>query len=112
MIGPFDADDDQAPITHEEREGLIPTHVALRSELNELEQPNIARADRWAFSRRRNLLDEAFLRGLHRRMFGDVWKRAGAYRTTSRNPGIDPCGIQTDLRQAIDDARCRLAHDT
>jgi hypothetical protein len=44
MIGPFDADDDQTPITHEEREGLIPTHVALRSELNELEQLNIARA--------------------------------------------------------------------
>ena len=42
MIGPFDADDDATPLTAEERNGLIPTHIALRSELNELEQSNIA----------------------------------------------------------------------
>lgn len=45
-------------------------------------------------------------------MFGDVWKWAGTYRTTSRNLGVDPYRIQTDLRQAIDDARYWLAHDT
>jgi hypothetical protein len=64
MIGPFDADDDATPLRPEERDGLIPTHVALRSESNELEQKNIAEADRWAFSRKRNVLGEAFLRGL------------------------------------------------
>jgi fido (protein-threonine AMPylation protein) len=74
MIGPFDADDDATPLTAEERNGLIPTHIALRSELNELEQRNIAEADRWAFSRKRNVIDEAFLRGLHRRMLNRVWK--------------------------------------
>ena len=48
MIGPFDADE-ATPLTEEERNGLIPTHVSLRGELNELEQRNIAEADRWAF---------------------------------------------------------------
>ena len=32
MIGPFDADDDATPLTVEERNGQIPTHIALRSE--------------------------------------------------------------------------------
>ena len=64
MIGPFDADDNATPLTPAERDGLIPTHVTLRSELNELEQQNILEADQWAFQRKRPILDEAFLRGL------------------------------------------------
>lgn len=105
MIGPFEADGDQTPLTHEEREGLIPTHVTLRSELNELEQRNIAAADRWVFSRRRPVLDDSFLRNLHRRMFGEVWKWAGTYRKTSRNIGIEAHLVETALRQAVADAR-------
>jgi Fic-DOC domain mobile mystery protein B len=105
MIGPFDADGDATPLTFEERNGLIPTHIALRSELNELEQKNIASADRWAFSRKRKVLEESFLRGLHRRMFDRVWKWAGDYRTTERNLGIAPYKIQPELYQILDDAR-------
>lgn len=112
MIGPFDADDDATPLTVEERNGLIPTHIALRSELNELEQRNIAEADRWAFARRRNVLDEAFLRGLHRRMFNHVWKWAGGYRTTERNLGIAPYRIQPELHQILDDARYWIENAT
>jgi Fic-DOC domain mobile mystery protein B len=112
MIGPFDADDDQTPLTEEERKGLIPTHIALRSELNELEQANIAEADRWAFSRKRNVLGEPFLRGLHRRMFNRMWKWAGDYRTTERNLGVAPYRIQPDLMQAIGDARYWMDNKT
>lgn len=116
MIGPFDADDDTGddatPLMPEERKGLIPTHVSLRRELNELEQKNIAAADIWAFSRRRKVLDEAFLRGFHRRMFDRVWKWAGTYRTTERNIGIQSYRIRPELHQIIDDARYWKAHDT
>lgn len=56
MTDAFHADDDTTPLTHEERNGLIQTHVTLRGELNELEQKNIAEADRWAFGRKRNVL--------------------------------------------------------
>jgi len=105
MIGPFDADDDATPLKAEERNGLIPTHIALRSELNELEQAKIAKTDQWTFSRRRTVLDEPFLRGLHRRMFNRVWRWAGSYRTTERNLGVVPYRIQPDLIQAISDAR-------
>jgi Fic-DOC domain mobile mystery protein B len=112
MTGPFDArtDDDATPITPSERDGLIPTHVTLRNELNELEQRNIAEADRWAFLRKRNILNEPFLRGLHRRMFNHVWRWAGKYRTSERNLGIASYRIQTEIRQIIDDTRYWIDH--
>jgi Fic-DOC domain mobile mystery protein B len=112
MTDLFHADDDATPLTPEERNALIPTHVALRSELNELEQQNIAEADQWAFARKRRVLDEAFLRGLHRRMFNRVWRWAGDYRTTERNLGIANYRIQPELRQIIDDGRYWIEHET
>jgi len=105
MKGPFDASDAATPFTPQERDQLIPTHVTLRGELNELEQQNIGDADAWAFARKRNVLDEGFLRGLHRRMFNRVWRWAGQYRTTERNLGVAPYLIQPELLQAIGDAR-------
>lgn len=105
MTGPFDFDDDATPLTPGELEGLIPTHITLRRELNELEQANIAEADRWAFGRRRDAVSEPFLRGLHRRMFNRVWRWAGRYRTTERNLGVAPYLIEPELRQIVDDAR-------
>jgi Fic-DOC domain mobile mystery protein B len=112
MIGPFAADDDATPIASEERDGLIPTHVSLRKELNELEQKNIAKAALWAFARKRPILEEPFLRGLHRRMFDDVWRWAGKYRTSERNLGIDAYRIQPELHQILGDARFWIEHST
>jgi fido (protein-threonine AMPylation protein) len=66
--------DDATPLSREEREGLIPTHIALRRELNELEQANIVEANIWAFQRTRDPVDERFGRDLHKRMFGQVWR--------------------------------------
>ena len=64
--------DDATSLGPDEREGLIPSHIALRRELNELEQQNILEAVSFAFARRRNPFDERFARNLHRRMFGKV----------------------------------------
>lgn len=41
-------DDASTPLTAEEREGLIPSYVTLRRELNEAEQANILEAEEWA----------------------------------------------------------------
>jgi Fic-DOC domain mobile mystery protein B len=112
MTDLFHADDDATPLTAEERDGLLSTHVTLRSELNELEQQNIAEADRWAFGRKRKILDEGSLKGLHRRMFNRVWRWAGRYRTTTRNIGVDPFRIEPDLRQIIGDAQYWLDHQS
>jgi Fic-DOC domain mobile mystery protein B len=99
------ADDHATPLTVAERDDLIPTYVTTRSELNELEQKNIATADQWAFSRRHYIFRERFLKSLHKRMFDKVWRWAGKFRTTERNFGVKPFEIETALRQAIDDAR-------
>jgi Fic-DOC domain mobile mystery protein B len=112
MTGPFEADDAATPLTPAERDGLIPTHVTLRGELNELEQQNITEATGWAFERKRNVLDEAFLKGLHRRMFNKVWRWAGEYRKTERNLGGLPHLIQPNLVQAIRDARFWVENKT
>ena len=99
------ADDHATPLTPAERDDLIPTYITTRGVLNELEQKNIATADRWAFGRKHFLFRERFLKGLHRRMFNKVWRWAGKFRTTERNLGVKPSEIETALRQAIDDAR-------
>lgn len=110
----FDGDDGAAtPLTPEEREALIPSYITLRRELNEAEQIGIADADRWAFSRRRaDVPDEAFLRRLHKRMFGAVWKWAGRFRTTPRNIGVEVWKIGPDLRTLLDDVRYWIGRET
>jgi Fic-DOC domain mobile mystery protein B len=110
MIGLFDAIKNATPLSHEAQNGLIPTHVTLRSELNELEQKNIGQADGWAFLRKRNVLDENFLKNLHRRMFKDVWRWAGDYRTTEANMGVLPHLIQSGVYQIVGDMRYAVQH--
>ncbi len=109
----FDGDDDaNTPLEAEEREQLIPSYITLRAELNEAELTNIAEARKWLSSRRRKVLDPAFLNQLHRRMYGDVWKWAGTYRTTARNIGVDAWRIAPELYQVVDDARYWFANQT
>ena len=110
----FDGDDESnTPLTIEEREQLIPSYITLRSELNEAEQINITSAMRWVTRARGfSVLDDAQLRELHRRMFGDVWKWAGSYRKTARNIGIDAHQISVAVKSAVDDAAYWIEHDT
>lgn len=115
MPDPLFIDDDDAntPLTDEEREQLIPAYITLRHELNEAEQINIGQALRWATARKkRDVLDQNFLRQLHKRMFGDVWRWAGQYRTSARNIGVDAYRITMDVQQAIDDACYWIEHKT
>jgi Fic-DOC domain mobile mystery protein B len=102
----FDRDDEaNTPLTAEEREGLIPSYITLRHELNEAEQVNIGAALQWSNSRNHDVLNRDFLCDLHRRMFEDVWRWAGRYRTTARNIGVEAHRIVQDVQHAIDDAR-------
>lgn len=113
MTGPLvPQDDGGTELTEEEREGLIPSYITLRSELNEAEQANILEAEEWAFARKRDLLEEKFLNNLHKRMYGNVWRWAGRYRTSGKNIGIDAYRIPTDLRQLLDDCRYWIENGT
>jgi len=105
-------DDGGTELTEEEREGLIPSYITLRSELNEAEQANILEAEEWAFARKRDLLEEEFLNNLHKRMYGNVWRWAGRYRTSGKNIGIDAYRIPTELRQLLDNCRYWIENGT
>jgi fido (protein-threonine AMPylation protein) len=55
----------------------------------------IVEAEEWAFRQQRNVLSEQFLKELHKRMFGKVWRWAGKFRLSERN--ISPhFMLQTD----------------
>lgn len=113
MSDVFEQPDNAAtPLTPEEMRDLIPAHIAYRRELNEAEQENIARAQEWALSRRRDMVSEKFVKDLHRQMFGDVWRWAGRFRTSDRNIGIAHWEIPVALRQLLDDTRAWIEFAT
>jgi Fic-DOC domain mobile mystery protein B len=106
MNDPLGPEDDAAtPLSPDEREGLVPSYITLRSELNAAEQDNILEAETWAFRRRRDVLDETFLNNLHRRMFGHVWQWAGEYRRSDKNIGVEWHRIPMEFRQLLDNGR-------
>jgi fido (protein-threonine AMPylation protein) len=56
-------------------------------------------------NRRRDPLSEKFVKDLHRRMLGDVWRWAGNFRTSERNLGIAFYETPIALRQLLDDTK-------
>jgi Fic-DOC domain mobile mystery protein B len=104
------------PLDEEEKQGLIPSWVTFRHELNEIEQENIAQAVVWVSRQVRkpniDILNEQFIRSLHRRMLGDVWKWAGTFRASEKNIGVAPYQIAPDIRNLLDDAKAWLSYET
>jgi Fic-DOC domain mobile mystery protein B len=101
------------PLDPNEIDGLIPSYISTQGQLNAAEQANILEAQNWLFNRKhRNLLSDAFIRALHRRMFQDVWRWAGVYRKTEKNIGIDAHQISTGVRNLCDDASIWISEKT
>lgn len=109
----FEADDNSTPLAAEEKNGLKLKWITLRSELNEAEARNIAQAQLWLVSSvKKDILSDAFLRALHKKMFCDVWVWAGKYRTTERNIGVAPYQIPIKLMQLFDDVKFWIENKT
>jgi len=106
----FDAPDHATPLTPEETRQLIPAYIAYRSELNEAEQENIARAQDWALARKRHPLTRKFIQELHRRMLGEVRKWAGKFRISERILWMPFYEIPTALRQLLADTNAWIEH--
>lgn len=90
-----------------ERRGLIPLHIATRSELAAWEHANIARAVSWLEQRRRrgSVLTVRFLRALHRKMFDETWEHAGRLRRTRAGVGVPAWTVGTRVEDVIARAR-------
>lgn len=97
----------QTPLNDEEKEGLRIPSITTREELDEFEQLNIEKAIQWTFGKKlkaEQLFSEKFIKDLHKRMYGEVWKWAGTFRTSEKNIGIKSYHISIELKQLLDDA--------
>src|SRR5262245_33926158 len=98
----------QTPLDEDEKEGLLVKIIATRGELDEFEQQNIEQAIAWTLSRsfkKDVILAEDFIKSVHKRMYGHVWKWAGSFRKTDKNIGIDKWQIPSALRSLLDDTK-------
>ena len=101
---PIGDGDGHTELSEDDRLGLIPTYIATRGELFEAEQRNIAEAMLGRHPTSAELLDDSYIRQLHRVMFGKVWRWAGTYRRRETNIGIDPIDITVAVRDLVCDA--------
>lgn len=101
------------PLDPDELQGLKFKHVTTRGQLDHLEQANIQQGLAWLQRQKsKDILNEAFMRDLHKRLFGEVWAWAGTFRRTEENIGIDPLHISVQLRVLLDDMRFWLENGT
>jgi len=99
------------PLDPDEAEGLIPGHISTQGELNEWEQTNIVEGWHWALRQKnRDLLEESFVRALHKQMFGQTWKWAGNFRKSDKNIGVHWLQITTDLQNLLSDVKAQIEH--
>ena len=97
------------PLDPDEAAGLVPVHITLQSDLNAWEQANIALGGRWgARQKKRELLDEGFVRDLHRQMFGKTWQWAGTFRQSNKNIGVDWTQVAVKLLDLLDNTRHQI----
>jgi Fic-DOC domain mobile mystery protein B len=101
------------PLDPDEAAGLVPKHITHQGDLNAWEQANIFQADRWAARQtKRDLLDEGFVRDLHRQMFDKTWLWAGTFRKSNKNIGVDKLQIPVAIKSLLDDALYWVKHQT
>ncbi len=101
------------PLELEEVEDLKIGHITTREELNRFEQDNINEAFGWLESRRKgDVLTEKFIKALHQKMFGKVWRWAGTFRRSGKNIGVDWAQIPAHLHTLLQDVRYWVEHKT
>ena len=108
----FETDDNSTPLTEEEKQQLKAKWSTTRAELNELETKGIADTDSWLRKNKTDILNETFIKNLHKKMFGNIWKWAGSFRTSERNIGVAPYEIQPKLRILLDDVKFWIDNQT
>jgi Fic-DOC domain mobile mystery protein B len=115
MIDLFQEPDDATPLDPSQRGDLLQTWITDRNDLNEAEQENIVKGAAWAHRRRgkaTELLNDDYVKTLHKQMFGEVWKWAGTYRQNEVNLGIAPHLIAAEMPAVLDDVRYWVENNT
>ena len=105
----------QTPLDESEKRDLIPG-IVTREDLDAFEQENILDARKWVMQKstlaRADVFSEKFMLTLHKRMYGHVWKWAGAFRKTNKNIGVEYYQIPMELHQLLRDVNYWLKNNT
>ena len=109
----FNYPEGATPLDPNEIEGLLLTHITTRTELDRWEQDNINEALAWLEQRKpKDILNESFMKRLHKRMFGNVWKWAGKLRRTEKNLGVPFYEISVEVKKLCDDVEYWIENKT
>lgn len=107
--------DGQTTLDEDEKDGLLIAGIANRSDLDEFEQQNIEEAIQWTIMRTFKpelVFTDKFILQVHKRMFGNVWAWAGAFRKSNKNLGVDSWKIPVELKYLLDDIKYWFENDT
>ncbi len=86
MMIDFNYPEGATPIDLNEAGGLLLTHITTQGDLDRWEHDNIVEALAWIEKTKpTDILNEQFIKKLHKRMFGNVWKWAGQFRQSDKN---------------------------
>ncbi|MCO5724165.1 mobile mystery protein B [Robiginitalea marina] len=105
----------QTPLDENEKEGLKIKSITTQGELDEFEQLNIEKAVEWTIRtnlKAEKILTEKFVKDLHKRMYGEVWKWAGEFRRSEKNIGIPWTRIGMELRNLLADTKYWIENNT
>ncbi len=101
------------PIDPNEIEGLLLTHITTRAELDRWEYDNINEALAWLEKKKpKDILNESFMKLLHKKMFCNVWKWAGKFRQSEKNIGVKWYIIPVELKKLCDDVLYWIENNT
>lgn len=105
--------DGATPLDYNELNGLLPTHITTRGELDFLEMENIKQAIMWSENlKTTDILNIEFICKLHKKMFSNVWRWAGKFRKSQKNIGIPYIHIEVELQTLCDDAQTWIEYNT
>jgi Fic-DOC domain mobile mystery protein B len=105
----------QTPLDEDEKEGILIKTISTRGELDEFEQLNIEEAKAWLLKTKLStyrIISEEFVKELHSKMFGTVWRWAGSYRNTNKNIGVDKFEIPIQVRLLLDNTKYWIEQKT
>lgn len=107
--------DGQTPLDEDEKEGLKIKSITAQKERDEFEQLNIEKAVEWTIHanlKPEKILTEKFIKDLHKKMYGDVWKWAGEFRKSDKNIEIKWTQIGVELKSLLDDSKYWIENKT
>lgn len=109
----FNDRDGHTVLSERERGGLKLSHIANMKELDAAEQLNIGKGLIWLQGiNEDNYISEAFFLKVHRKLFGEVWKWAGQYRSSEKNIGVEAWRVPVEMKKFFEDVTYWLENDS